>query len=112
SHRALLPFPYRTPPPPLSPPFPYTTLFGSSRRSRSEWAARAGAGPGWAGRRGATSPVWRRRCLSRRAQAGLTAKASATSAVALRSEEHTSALQSLTHLVCPLLLVNKNHPPH
>src|SRR5438093_9059818 len=30
----------------------------------------------------------------------------------LRSEEHTSELQSLTNLVCRLLLEKKNTPPH
>src|SRR5207244_7569370 len=31
-------------------------------------------------------------------------------AIATRSEEHTSELQSPDHLVCPLLLEKKNHP--
>src|SRR5205814_7898888 len=31
--------------------------------------------------------------------------------VAARSEEHTSELQSLRHLVCRLLLEKKKHPP-
>src|SRR5262245_64625069 len=72
--------------PPRSTLFPYTTLFrscvppGSRRRSRQSCAQgpAATAGPG-----------------ARRAT------------VRARSEEHTSELQSLRHLVCRLLLEKK-----
>src|SRR2546422_3152549 len=89
--------------PPRSTLFPYTTLFRSL----------AGAGPG--GRR--VTPA-------EQARAGLTALAALATRVgeeqaetiaaiadtyvaALRSEEHTSELQSRLHLVCRLLLEKK-----
>src|SRR5438093_6272720 len=65
-------------PPPRSTLFPYTTLF----RSPSEPRGHASGGPGT--RRGHLD------CCLRR-----------------RSEEHTSELQSLTNLVCRLLLEKK-----
>src|SRR5262245_65331975 len=77
--------------PPRSTLFPYTTLFRSRR-----------AGPGRAGpvvvRRGGpgTHPG--------RTGAGGQAKPGAGR---VRSEEHTSELQSLRHLVCRLLLEKK-----
>src|SRR5438093_12877439 len=81
--------------------FPYTTLFRSQR-----WRSSAG----------------RRRCARRRASRtastespGRTAPRhppprppSRRSPPASRSEEHTSELQSLTNLVCRLLLEKKN----
>src|SRR2546422_3231717 len=92
--------------PPRSTLFPYTTLF----RSRSRTAARGGRqpAPGWTalrlarthGRRGA---IPHHCTLSRRH---------------VRSEEHTSELQSRLHLVCRLLLEKKKKnetrrpPPH
>src|SRR5437899_8881541 len=68
-------------PPQRSTLFPYTTLFRSRRRRRS--------GAAWPGRR--TSDA----CAGRPPHAS-------------RSEEHTSELQSLRHLVCRLLLEKKN----
>src|SRR5258706_6953676 len=82
--------------PPRSTLFPYTTLFRSGRRrdpvrARARARARALAG----GRRGHVAagdpPRGGRRDL----------------APAARSEEHTSELQSLTNLVCRLLLEKK-----
>src|SRR5258705_10278709 len=75
--------------PPRSTLFPYTTLF----RSLLDSASHAGVGhPGLTGSAGAIalepSPAPFRR-------------------VASRSEEHTSELQSLRHLVCRLLLEKK-----
>src|SRR5258707_5191957 len=69
--------------PPRSTLFPYTTLFRSRRI-----AERHGAG-GVASRQ-ADQPHQR---------------------LALRSEEHTSELQSRQYLVCRLLLEKKNKPP-
>src|SRR5947199_6094069 len=63
--------------PPRSTLFPYTTLF------RSRAAAR-----------------WRARAAARRPSPGGAGRAG-------RSEEHTSELQSLRHLVCRLLLEKK-----
>src|SRR5438046_9859027 len=67
--------------PPRSTLFPYTTLF-RSRRSASLWFDRA--------RHGQPRSHHRRRSFDGR-----------------RSEEHTSELQSLTNLVCRLLLEKK-----
>src|SRR5437016_10195521 len=77
--------------PPISTLFPYTTLFRSlhgSRRARRllpepprRYALRARSDPRGGRPRGVT----------------------------LRSEEHTSELQSLTNLVCRLLLEKKNN---
>src|SRR5438093_3868893 len=70
--------------PPTSTLFPYTTLF----RSRSPTSARSG--------RRASSAASRR--APTRSSAGRPRS---------RSEEHTSELQSLTNLVCRLLLEKK-----
>src|SRR5438093_7509463 len=79
--------------PPRSTLFPYTTLFRSlSGRSRSAALARAGDG-------GAHVPL----------RLGAPAAVDAPEARRVaRSEEHTSELQSLTNLVCRLLLEKKN----
>src|SRR2546430_14434459 len=69
--------------PPRSTLFPYTTLFRSLR--------------GWTPRRNERSVV-----LPRLAQ----------SCEVVRSEEHTSELQSQSNLVCRLLLEKKNYPQH
>src|SRR2546429_6437908 len=77
--------------PPRSTLFPYTTLFrspGSARRTTSQPLSRCVAAhyvrPSW---------VLRLGCIR---------------ACDLRSEEHTSELQSRLHLVCRLLLEKKN----
>src|SRR5437016_6661233 len=68
--------------PPRSTLFPYTTLFRSLSPARCcHWPFRHGRG----------DCLWRRRPRSQRQ----------------RSEEHTSELQSLTNLVCRLLLEKK-----
>src|SRR5438045_6676119 len=72
--------------PPRSTLFPYTTLFRSpigslKKLSRSRMSANTGTEPGSCGLR--------------------------TSKRSPRSEEHTSELQSLRHLVCRLLLEKK-----
>src|SRR5437016_7146032 len=73
--------------PPRSTLFPYTTLFRSPAAAAAGPAAGGPPGPGGRGGRG---------IRARRA----------------RSEEHTSELQSLTNLVCRLLLEKKNdHNP-
>src|SRR5689334_24754088 len=78
------------PRPPRSTLFPYTTLFRSTFRTST--AAVTGPVPPGTGVMA---------CVS-----GATASKS-TSPV--RSEEHTSELQSQFHLVCRLLLEKKNH---
>src|SRR5258708_16519691 len=92
--------------PPRSTLFPYTTLFRSCRaaptivRVRSDRPAHerhrstiSGSPPGSKNKLGPPSSAERR--------------------TRDRSEEHTSELQSPDHLVCRLLLENKNnHYPH
>src|SRR5436309_7959106 len=68
------------PPPPGSTLFPYTTLFRSDARRRSEIS---------------------------RSLASHTASTTAARLVKVRSEEHTSELQSRENLVCRLLLEKK-----
>src|SRR5258706_10651512 len=88
--------------PPRSTLFPYTTLFRSKRVHHGQHDARRGAIRD--GREGHVAPEAGpgrenryherlRRCLVQRLSA--------------RSEEHTSELQSLTNLVCRLLLEKK-----
>src|SRR5438046_4317438 len=72
------------PPPPTSALFPYTTLFRSKRQA----ALRPAIPP----------PTMTTGTFSMRFAPGNAA----------RSEEHTSELQSLTNLVCRLLLEKKN----
>src|SRR5438093_2957063 len=76
--------------PPRSTLFPYTTLFRSrdGRRDGREAPARSRQ---WSSR-------FRYRCRRR---------AAPVSGSVTRSEEHTSELQSLTNLVCRLLLEKK-----
>src|SRR5262245_65777804 len=74
--------------PPRATLFPYTTLFRSRGRAGADRGHAAGVLP----QRG---PAERVRRLRRHARAH-------------RSEEHTSELQSLRHLVCRLLLEKKN----
>src|SRR5262245_62702413 len=87
--------------PPRSPLFPYTTLFrsggGRGRRSASTSGVQAGEQRTDRGR-GARDPQQRRPASSH---------ARTTSPSRTRSEEHTSELQSLRHLVCRLLLEKK-----
>src|SRR5438046_8460006 len=91
-----------TPPTPTSTLFPYTTLFRSDRR-QSRGAREvgrlvhpqrrpAGAGQGQRARLPEGKPPARARDRSEDPR---------------RSEEHTSELQSLTNLVCRLLLEKK-----
>src|SRR5205814_9180082 len=80
-------------PPPRSPLFPYTTLFRSLK-----------AGP-----RKDTAAVCAGSLQARDRFPSLsTAQHSSRLRPATRSEEHTSELQSLRHLVCRLLLEKKN----
>src|SRR3989442_5639325 len=79
--------------PPRSTLFPYTTLFRSGRATlegTKRFAARSAAAPGHF-----------------REAAGLVLSSIGLGTY-LRSEEHTSELQSRPHLVCRLLLEKKN----
>src|SRR3712207_8647597 len=90
--------------PPRSTLFPYTTLFRSLSRGQIRCI-------------GATT--WReyRRyiesdgALARRFQAVPVDEPSVDETVEIRSEEHTSELQSRQYLVCRLLLEKKNKAP-
>src|SRR5258706_9329962 len=75
--------------PPRSTLFPYTTLFRSrTSKNSSRFELKIAAN------------------LSR-SSSGVVLSAASSSTRALRSEEHTSELQSLTNLVCRLLLEKK-----
>src|SRR5436189_2767913 len=82
--------------PPRSTLFPYTTLFRSQARALAEsgleralWALTAGENP--------TPPG-----------GALVSSGPPNYTIAMRSEEHTSELQSPMYLVCRLLLEKKN----
>src|SRR5258708_29518842 len=92
--------------PPRSTLFPYTTLFRSSHGDRFG----AGRGTqrlrGAGGRRQHSNPS---RCVTKADQVVINlCRFYSTSGVKMRSEEHTSELQSPDHLVCRLLLEKKN----
>src|SRR5438309_5159069 len=97
------------PPTPQTTLFPYTTLFRSWSWCRGPWrTSRA---------RSATRPRsgWSREAhehaigaAKHRGDAGPAGEGTRLVPLAARSEEHTSELQSQFHLVCRLLLENKN----
>src|SRR3712207_7222240 len=96
--------------PPRSTLFPYTTLFRSDG-ARIE-AGRVDRGPGVVGRGDGLRPADEERARQRR-RVLVERKALAVADLAeLRSEEHTSELQSRQYLVCRLLLEKKNRCPH
>src|SRR5437899_7695905 len=85
--------------PPRSTLFPYTTLFRSRRWARKLRDASSHAAWKCPRSRAQTiRPKSRRRGRLRKAWA-----------IPFRSEEHTSELQSLRHLVCRLLLEKKKY---
>src|SRR5438876_3305929 len=76
--------------PPRSTLFPYTTLFRSCWEAGSRW------------------PMVRFLCRLRRCSPSVSrAGRSCGTSTSVRSEEHTSELQSPVHLVCRLLLEKK-----
>src|SRR5262245_64742510 len=85
-----------TPRPPSSTLFPYTTLFRSTEQDRD---------PVQAERKGENQPENRVEAEQRREPEEYPEGIGGCGA--LRSEEHTSELQSLRHLVCRLLLEKK-----
>src|SRR5438046_5531660 len=93
SHFILSLFFLMTRRPPRSTLFPYTTLFRSHHRERLGVGAPAHQEAG----QGPFDDAGRLRCRSRGGP---------------RSEEHTSELQSLTNLVCRLLLEKKKKKKH
>src|SRR5207237_5347613 len=88
--RPLMLSPIRTPPPPTSTLFPYTTLFRSLRNDTGDRRADVGV---------------RKRILGN-AQGGANLGGPGPGRLH-RSEEHTSELQSHLNLVCRLLLEKK-----
>src|SRR5438045_7936385 len=94
------------PPPPLPTLFPYTTLFRSPPTASQDATQRTG--------RNLLLPA---NMLYRIAVCRRMGAVASLGRSLLRSEEHTSELQSLRHLVCRLLLekkknminINKNH---
>src|SRR2546429_7001254 len=84
--------------PPRSTLFPYTTLFRSDREPMPTETP-----PGQLQLRRLCQPVvGERRCGHARPRR-------MRGSIHIRSEEHTSELQSRLHLVCRLLLENKKH---
>src|SRR3712207_6908891 len=85
--------------PPRSTLFPYTTLFRSPPRASGDRVGPAADGPGGRGKGCAAGPYpgisGRRLALTGSGEGPL------------RSEEHTSELQSRQYLVCRLLLEKK-----
>src|SRR5256884_6893666 len=107
--------------PPRSTLFPYTTLFRSDQRNRRQRAACAARLLS----RDVLVPARHRRRRQRTpaavARRDDDRSCGAAVAARMRSEEHTSELQSRLHLVCRLLLEKKNNhtarppntrPPH
>src|SRR5438093_8433669 len=88
------------PPPPNSTLFPYTTLF----RSEITIASAPHATARWASSTLCTPLMTIGPCHASRIQ-GISSHV--TAEACSRSEEHTSELQSLTNLVCRLLLEKK-----
>src|SRR5262245_65348374 len=97
------------PPPPRSPLFPYTTLFRStfSHFSISDLTkAPNSPGPPAIGVEPSSASC---DLIFAEASPALNSRLSLpTMSAGVRSEEHTSELQSLRHLVCRLLLEKKN----
>src|SRR5438046_5696056 len=97
--------------PPRPTLFPYTTLFRSHRRR--EWISQDAGQNAKASRPGRKPSVIEGRSMKVEAEAGKNAGKfgwhhDPRPDVGIRSEEHTSELQSLTNLVCRLLLEKKN----
>src|SRR3989442_4191470 len=83
--------------PPRSTLFPYTTLFRSRIFSRSRKHHRKGVMAPMSSPYVPTASKW----LAMRCNSAMSTR--------IRSEEHTSELQSRPHLVCRLLLEKKKH---
>src|SRR5687767_15441850 len=96
--------------PPRSTLFPYTTLFRSPADRRSARLARRSAPRGAPEGRWRAVAGWLPSGPARRyaAAAPCRSRRRREFSLRLRSEEHTSELQSLAYLVCRLLLEKKN----
>src|SRR3712207_8587655 len=95
--------------PPRSTLFPYTTLFRSGRTAHGELVHVRAADEHCVG--GLQLGHYRR--VVRGTELGEHARGAGALSLAVRSEEHTSELQSRQYLVCRLLLEkNKINPIH
>src|SRR5436190_7316148 len=92
--------------PPSSTLFPYTTLFDLSNGDRRPSHGRARGGDRRRLPAGGDLPAVGRIAV-RAAEEGRSSPAHAAPVACLRSEEHTSELQSHSDLVCRLLLEKK-----
>src|SRR3712207_7878235 len=92
--------------PPRSTLFPYTTLFRSGELGRLRGVAHV---RGLAGQRLRPERVLRVEVRRGQDDPPLAADAAGLAQDALRSEEHTSELQSRQYLVCRLLLEKKKN---
>src|SRR5690349_8593829 len=90
--------------PPRSALFPYTTLFRSPPLQEDSGGSRRGRG----GSEQCAHPATRQIARSRRS--GYWAETADVDDRRIRSEEHTSELQSRRDVVCRLLLEKKTHP--
>src|SRR5256885_6091435 len=88
--------------PPRSTLFPYTTLFRSDHLRAPGRRRRAG--------RGRRERQLATRCLSSTSSPAATDRSTPAPQERMRSEEHTSELQSPCNLVCRLLLEKKKRP--
>src|SRR3712207_7507241 len=93
--------------PPRSTLFPYTTLF-RSRFSQVTWM-QGGASSAWEAVVNTVPPDRRDRTRAYLYGGPTQVGTILAGLVALRSEEHTSELQSRQYLVCRLLLEKKKH---
>src|SRR5258708_16442484 len=98
--------------PPRSTLFPYTTLFRSESWGRATLSARRDRAPppAAAGARSGTAPFPASEWRPGRYVLRLPPMVALDRAALIRSEEHTSELQSPDHLVCRLLLEKTNTP--
>src|SRR5262249_59080427 len=94
--------------PPTSTLFPYTTLFRSPSRRRCGRRVSCSSAPTGQPHR-ARAPTEGRAIPARPTGAAPESVPAAAGSPPCRSEEHTSELQSLTNLVCRLLLEKKNN---
>src|SRR5258708_11277530 len=91
--------------PPRSTLFPYTTLFRSLAKLRSDFSVLTGTCVAASTTFSTGSSMEYNFC------SGSTISIQLANVVVLRSEEHTSELQSPDHLVCRLLLEKKKTTP-
>src|SRR2546430_7737871 len=90
--------------PPRSTLFPYTTLFRSFKKNREHMLRVM--------RNHRRAAYGEKTGYERVAQPPVRLDHAACPDAAVRSEEHTSELQSQSNLVCRLLLEKKKHNPH